>query len=168
MCAQKTKYETEPEEYVDIEQEAAVVPVEVCKLLDGVCPKTEPEEYVDIEQEGSPCGGTDLIMLINQLLGSIGGVELLAGARGGFNSRVSPLRFQSIGYLLLPSLDMAERWRKRRKSSKQPTNYISFCLQCKGYRMVKDDKKGEVLQNCVKLYLLRQIISAVEYLRHVQ
>ena len=58
-------------------------------------------------------------------------VKLLAcEARGpGFPSSHRPglvVTISEIGYLLLPSLDMAERSLKRRKSSKQPTNVVKY------------------------------------------
>ena len=60
-------------------------------------------------------------------------VKLLAcGARGpGFDTR-SRRYVSEIGYLLLPSRDMAERSLKRHKSSKQPTNRVqkSKCFCC--------------------------------------
>ena len=66
------------------------------------------------------------ILLSTKCTWSSGGrvVKLLAcGARGpGFRFLASPLKFPEIGYLLLPSHDMAEIPLKQRKSSKQPTN----------------------------------------------
>ena len=53
------------------------------------------------------------------------GAVVACGARGpGFDPRLAT-RISEIGYLLLPSRDIAEIPLKRRKSSKQPTN--QFC-----------------------------------------
>ena len=64
-------------------------------------------------------------LLLCLYVGSDGGrvVKLLAGVARGprFDSRLCHLNSE-IGYLLLPSRDMAEIPLKRRKSSIQPTN----------------------------------------------
>ena len=44
-------------------------------------------------------------------------------------SNVSPLEFSEVGYLLLPSRDMAEILLKRHKSSIQPTNKPTLLLR---------------------------------------
>ena len=50
--------------------------------------------------------------------------SLLAEQEDRVRFPASPLEFSEIGYLLLPSRDMAERSLNRRESSKQPTNQL--------------------------------------------
>ena len=67
------------------------------------------------------------MIVLHNVIGSSGGVvvKLLAcGAEGRGSIPGLAATISEIGYLLLPSRDMAERSLKRRKSSKQPNPTI--------------------------------------------